>query len=210
MFRLFSSQSGSLAKRRPSEGGFSLVELLVSVSILVLITSASIARFSEFDSAVLLRNAAYKIAVVVREAQTFSLSVSGAGGGFDVPYGVTFTPYDVDQNLGTEYTLFRYTGSSNRPRYDVDAVSVETIPIGQTFRISDICVDISSSGEDCNVDRLDVSFERPEFDTIFYAEPGSIDPANIESARIHIAPEDGSNTWVVEIGLAGQVSVTQP
>jgi Tfp pilus assembly protein FimT len=63
---------------RISDRGFGLVELMVSISIMMLLTVVILNRQSSFNGAVLLRNQAYEVAFALRKAQL--LAVSGNTG----------------------------------------------------------------------------------------------------------------------------------
>ena len=80
--------------------GFTLVELLVSVSIIALIATVVLVRFTDFDSTTILRSLAFEVATAIREAQVISLGTQvGSGVSFNIPSGITFTP------RSKEYTL---------------------------------------------------------------------------------------------------------
>lgn len=182
--------------------GFSLIELLVSIAIITLVASAVMVRFSFFDSSVLLKSLAYEIAITLRESQVYAVSVLGTDSGtFRSPYGMSFTPESKT------YTLFRYDGSG-APQYDEDAVEVDTFNIGRTMSVSDLCVtEVGESTENCGISRLDIAFERPEFDAIFYTP--EVDAGDIQSAAIKVTGGSGEEVWRVDIGLLGQISVTR-
>lgn len=75
--------------------GFSLAEVLVSISIMGLISLVVIFNYSSFNDRVSLSSAQQEVAVAVREAQTYGLSVKEAdigSGGFNFAYGIHFDP----------------------------------------------------------------------------------------------------------------------
>ncbi len=188
--------------------GFSLVELLISIAIITLLSTVVVARFTTFDSTVLLKSLAYEIAASIREAQTYSLSVLGvaSGSGFKTPYGVSFIP-------GTkEYSIFKYAGSNSIPRNDVDATEVQKYTITRSMVVSDVCA-ITASDEYCSADGItgiDVSFRRPEFRSLYHGEnlPGGVSDGDIEAIKIKLTATRGiSEVWVAEVGLTGQIAV---
>ncbi len=186
--------------------GFSLIELLISTAIIVAVASIVIVRFSTFDSTTLLKGLAYEIAATIREAQVHSVSVLGSDPNFRYPYGVTFSP-DAQS-----YTAFFYRGTADVPVYDLSSVTtVGTYTIGRSMQVKDVCVKVGSGTSNCNVGRLDISFRRPEFKAIFNAVPdgGSIDNDAIESVQIKLQSINGGDTWMVSVGLLGNVSVSR-
>ena len=69
------------------EKGMTLIELIVSIAIFTIITSVVIFNNSEFNSNVLVTNLSYEVALAIRQAQTYGLSVKN---GADYPFGVYF------------------------------------------------------------------------------------------------------------------------
>jgi prepilin-type N-terminal cleavage/methylation domain-containing protein len=183
--------------------GFTLVELLVSISILLLIISVVIFRFASFDSVILLRTLAYDIGLSIRSAQSYSLSALGYEDNFRLPYGVSFSP---DSPNNDSYIFFRYLGSEAVPRYDGDYVDV--YQLGRSFIISDVCV-VVNSVEDCDISGLDVSFRRPEYTSIFYVPGYSGDLNDIDSGIIKVRSTRNEDiTAVVEVTYTGQIEVS--
>ena len=182
--------------------GFTLVELLVSMAVMLIILSGSLLRYNSFDSEILLKTLAYDVALSVRQAQSYSLNVLGTTGVFDSPYGVSFTPDSKD------YVLFLYGGEEDRPRYDGDASVLDSFRLSRQFEITNVCVTRSGT-EYCIASRVDVSFRRPEFTALFYVEGYSeVQNAQIEKMRITIESPNGGPSGVVEIGYTGYITVT--
>jgi type II secretory pathway pseudopilin PulG len=196
-----------------SSTGFTLIELLVSAGIIVMITSIVIVRFVNFDGTVILRSAAYDVATALREAQIYSVSVVNSDDTFRYPYGVTFSPG------GTSYTFFQFTNldASAFPQYDVnDAVDEEeplrVMNLSESIEIADLCVRVTGNTDPtCGLNRLDVSFRRPEFSALISAPPeGTSEGAvpGISAALIKLqSSRNPGNVWVVEIKLLGQITV---
>lgn len=200
----------SFSLNNNSQKGFTLVELLISVGIIAFISSIVLLKYSSFDSTVLLKNAAYEVALALREAQAKSVSGSHQGGDANFPFGVTFTPGVKD------YTIFRYASATDpSPYYDVSETSplasnISTTLMERSMLVTDVCIDTDSSVL-CNIDgitRLDVSFRRPEFKALFYAEGYIGSPSNIQSAKIKVGSSNGGNVFVVEVTRLGQITVT--
>ncbi len=93
------------------------------------------------------------------------------------------------------------------------AVAVGTYIIGRSMRIVDTCVTYtagSSSHVACSaegINRLDISFRRPEFKAWFNASGFSGSQSSIESAKIKLQSTKGGDIWEVSVGLLGNVSV---
>ncbi|MCL5782024.1 MAG: prepilin-type N-terminal cleavage/methylation domain-containing protein [Patescibacteria group bacterium] len=88
--------------------GFTLIELLVTIAIFVFMTALILARYNSFNSGTLLTNAAYDVALAVKEAQTYGIGVKQYSyKQFSTGYGLYFsTAYDATHtNTGT-FVLF--------------------------------------------------------------------------------------------------------
>ena len=122
-------------KKLKPKAGFSLIEMMVSISIILIITTVVLVRQSAFTSTVLLKNLAYGVALSVREVQTSAVSVRGRDGEFDVPYGIYFNIDDPKK-----YILFRDFNSQNYKYDDTGTIEeVDTININEKFKIKDLC-----------------------------------------------------------------------
>jgi len=98
--------------RSSSSRGFTLIELLVVSLIIVLITGTILFRQQGFNSSTLLRSLSYSIALSVRQAQVYGISVreNAAGSGtFASGYGVFFGNTLVDS--ANHYVLFADKGN---------------------------------------------------------------------------------------------------
>lgn len=197
--RFFSNNTHSTSQR-----GFTLVELLISIVIIGIITTLVIVRYREFDSTVLLKGAAYEVALTLREMQVQSVSASrGTGSNFEYPRGVTFTP---NTNTYTSYE-FPDIDINATPRYIGGTQSsnlIRTFTIDRSMYVKDVCVEVGGNWE-CSPSRLDIAFRRPEFKALYYAEGVG---GTITSALVKVSsPTNPDNVFLVEVSLLGQISV---
>lgn len=191
------------------KSGFTVVELMVTITIVVLVTGVVLVQYSSFNSSVLLTSQAYKTAFDLREAQSLAISSRGRGTNntFREEYGLYF-----NTGAKSQYILFQDVGDIDRPaRFNAgEQIGAPTI-IDPRFEISGICVSASAvsvcDGNTTDVSNLAVSFERPDFDAAFYA-PGLGVPASIQTALIYITSiSDDTASKIVRISTSGQISV---
>jgi|CXWL01.1.fsa_nt_gi prepilin-type N-terminal cleavage/methylation domain-containing protein len=199
-------QSG---KQKKAVRGFSLLELLVVITIFSVISLVILANHSRFNSSVLLGSLAYKIALSVREAQVYGLSVQGQLSNvqgqlsnFQVGYGVHFAG-------GTTYILFADLNANKK--YDgtpTDSI-VKSYTVSQGHTISEFCGIRSTGQHDCAVGNsityLDVVFFRPNPDAIMTSSAFQY-PSSYSSAEITVSSPAGSSRKV-SIASTGQISV---
>ncbi len=201
--------------------GFTLVEMLVVISIVGLISTIIIFQYSKFDSQLLLHDAAFEIALEIREAQVLAVSVqSGAGslGGpnaFEHAYGVHFdiaNPY--------QYILFRDDkdgGTGNKYRYDSQSGNSDTILNTFNFQrgmyIEKVCV-VNAGGASAGIctnagsGGADVSFVRPNPDALILKSSGG--PTQYSRIEIWIKNNrSAADRWKVKVYPTGQIQVMQ-
>jgi prepilin-type N-terminal cleavage/methylation domain-containing protein len=72
--------------------GFTILEMLMVLAIFGIITAVVMFNYGEFNSKTIMSNMAYEVALSVRQAQVYSLSVRGEANNnnFDNNYGVYF------------------------------------------------------------------------------------------------------------------------
>ena len=200
--------------------GFTLVELLISLAIIIVITSIVLVKYSAFDSTTILKGAAYEIALALRDSQVKSISVvrsdKNLDSSFNYPYGMTFTTALSDQK---KYVSFRYKDLATSPQYDVPdtqtpfAEDLGTGVLERSMYIKDTCVvtNENNNPEYCSgagITRLDISFRRPEFAAIFNAHGFNVVPqSRIISAKIKVGSTAGPGIFIVEVSKLGQITV---
>lgn len=181
--------------------GFTLVELMVTVGIMVLISTLVLVNNSAFGGTVNLRNLAYDVALTVRQAQVYGVSVKRFGSSFEAGYGVHF-----DMSDPGEFILFADAVSVNG-LYDVGEIVAPPSPytFAQGYQITDIKA--GAGGSECtgtSVGTLDIVFVRPEPDARIRANSGT---TLLEQGCVILTSPRGNRTAVL-VEATGQISVT--
>lgn len=188
--------------RGKSDKGFTLMELVVVAGIFVIVSAVVLANNNRFGGMMSLQNLAYDIALSVRQAQVYGISVRRVGASeFKAGYGMHFDIADK-----THYELFAdLTGNSL-----FDASAGENVPpspyiIGRDFRIADLCV-TSGGTETCSaggIQTIDILFRRPEPDAFIRSNSA---PSLKDRARIVVESPRGDRLSIV-IETTGGISV---
>lgn len=200
MYKLFANRYSLNADSR----GFSLIELLVVMGILVIVTSLTLTNNARFGGAVLLQNLAYDMALSVRQAQVYGISVYSFGASnYSVGYGMHF-----DMSNPATYVLFADAVARNG-LYDQGEL-VEATNIGRGYKIKSLCA-TRNNNEQC-FDTMDILFKRPEPDAHITARNGEgqscIENSNQcqEKGRITIESPRGDELNIV-VEATGQIAV---
>lgn len=204
---------------KSTQAGFTLVELLASMAIFAVLFGIIMAHHARFGGAVTLNNLAYEIALSVRQAQVYGLSVKEfepGTGEFHDGYGVHF-----DRTSDTTYVLFADRdpdgGGPLLPNntYDpnpgcgaIGSECIEQFTIGRGNRITDICAAPSFVPDHCfstaDIDFLDILFLRPDPDAVIISD--ATPPGGYSSATITVVSPEGITQDIVT-RVTGQISV---
>ena len=201
MFYRSSVLSKKTHNRIPLNAGFSMVELLVSIGIIVLVLSVVVTRQNAFNGAVLLRSQAYEIALAMREIQLGAISAASDGSGeFRSVQGIYF-----DEGDNQQYRLFRDANGNNFWN-DTEDIGISGL-FDPRFELREI--EPISIGND-----LSIVFQRPNFDAKFVTDnSGSV--AAVSSVTLTIGLRGGGNgicgedTRQIQVTSAGQISVLE-
>ena len=196
--------------------GFSLIELVIVIGIFTLISAVILANYPSFSHKISIQNLAHQIALEVRQAQVYGLSVKETSLGTAV-----FPGYGVYFNQADNQSFILYADSNNNKKYDnpgtncsLNVECLEKISIASGDNIKDICVYDASNNKKCaveatpagQIDSLNIVFIRPDPDANIIGASGGTD-STYQRAAISVEPpkKDFYKTVVVE--STGQISV---
>lgn len=187
--------------------GFTLIELIIAVSIFVFMTAYLLTKYGTFSQGILLTNLAYDVALTIRNAQSYGLNVRGIdigesqGTEYKYPYGVHFSSESSYNKL---FTLFADTSVSDGIYQNDTNISITNIKRGSY--ISKICFSSSScaSGSPFLKNRADITFKRP-FPNAIIKYTGDASTA-YPYVEITLTSTDGS-TKRVTVRSTGQITI---
>ncbi len=197
-----------------------MIELMVTVSIFVVVSSIVLANYPKFSSNITLDNLAHAVAISIRESQVFGLSVKefGAGAGVFPGYGVSF-----DQNYDKSFILFADSnGDKEYSRVGGDVCvgdCLEKFSITDSNRIYTLCGDLKKDGvvvntiedlntpnNNCGLSNLDIAFTRPDPDATLTGTSVIWGKRNYSDAEVVVVSPKGSFK-IVTVWSTGQISV---
>lgn len=199
-------------KDRNIRRGFTIMELLVTLSVFALLTTVVLVNFRQVDNSLLLQNVAQQVALVVRKAQISGISVQGinSGGSTVFPsYGVNF-----DTSLNTVFRLFADlpSGSGNGILNGVACPGaivlgdecVQRYVMWRGYTIKHLCGNQKTGGilATCSLSRLDISFKRPNPDAIIVGDSTT----TFSDGEIILQSRLGKTKTII-IWKTGQISI---
>ena len=179
----------SLSFSKIKKLGFTLVEMVVVVAIIVIMTGILLGNFPDFRDKVSLDLIAQEVAITIRQAQVFGSAtrVSSESGVNEFPsYGVYFDPSENDN-----FVLFADLNNDNKYITGSGCQTAGNECREQFFLPRGVeIVSISScDGTNCNPlsagSALNVIFKRPFTDALFFTGKGV--PLSFSSVKINIA-----------------------
>ena len=203
MFSIFSASCNTHKKASPTSG-FTLVELMISISIMVIVAGIVLTRQTAFNGSVLLRSQTYEVALQAREVQLNAVSASGNTGTFRSVQGLHF---DTNPVLNSQYKVFvdSPSGSNANGFWDSGEEFGQQGLLDPRFEIRSL----RAIGDNISGSEVSVVFVRPNFDARFFDSNGEL---NASSLEVDVARKGltGSSTDVVrtlEITSTGQITV---
>lgn len=198
-----------------ASGGFTLIELMVTLGIVVLATGLVMIRYASFNSSVLLSSQAYEVAFDLRETQSLAVSVRGNQSVFRQEYGMHF-----DMASPNQYLLMQDSNEGTNDQdlkrgapyieYDEGELIGNPIIIDPRFTITDLCATGTSGGRVCYSENnypsfVTIAFARPDFDAVMHGDG----VGQLSSAEIVFGPGNGESpiTRSVIINANGQITV---
>ncbi len=186
--------------------GFTLVELLVVISIFTIITTALVINQGRWNQRLALKTASIEIGLILRQAQINSLAVREdfAGSGtdkFNVAYGVYF-----DSNVETSYIYFADRDGDSL--YD-SGEELSVVPLKNRIVLDRLCGVVGNSQYCTNsgLSKVVILFRRPESKaTIRFLNAAGNDIASVNPpARIYIEYGTSRDQRVVTVQQNGQI-----
>jgi len=182
--------------------GFTLTELLVVVGIMTIMNLLIFANYPEFSQRLALKRTSEDVALIVRQAQAYSLGIKKPVSGDYSGFGVHF-----DKKNNTNLILFADTNTNTNKTYDEGELFQEyKINTGDSISGLEVCDSYNKCSEAENT--LDVFY--PRASPMATISIDGKEEEGISYAKITIMPPKKKNkTRIIEIWTSGQISVKE-
>jgi prepilin-type N-terminal cleavage/methylation domain-containing protein len=171
--------------------GFSLVELLVVISIIILLSIPLVLHQGAFDETIHLTNTTHEVVLVIQSAQQYSTSVVGGGSfGVHLQAGGNQNQIVFYRNLDADLSF----GGTNRTE------ETYTLP-GRAFVSSIIA---TGGGGSAGTDPVSIAFARPNPEPLFFR---GANQWSVGSESVRIQLESGGAHRTVVILPTGRIFV---
>lgn len=189
-----------------TQKGFTLVEMITVVAIFTIMSSIVIFNYNKFRSDTILTNMAYEVALSIREAQIYGVSVrKGGPGSYSDPYGI-YLPVGASG----QYFLFvesdddddmKFTGTSCTDLISPEAC-ITPYSLQRNVKISNIQKVSGTSCETSEKTGLSIVFNRPNPEPVITGKT----IGSVSQVEITIESQEGTKRYV-EIYGNGQIAV---
>ncbi len=193
-------------KKKGVLGGFTVLEMIIVMAIMITIVSLVLANYSGFNERLGVRQAAEEIASSGRQAQAYGLGVREfcKGGSCDFPgYGLHFLRFASAGVSATSYIFFADNKIKNL-QYDAPDEKINDVLIQRSAYISDICANQKQNpAGPCGLLTLDVVYLRPAPSVNLRSASFA---GEIKDAEIEISGFRGTKKTII-FWLSGQISI---
>jgi|SRR3989344_426025 len=181
-----------------NNSGFSIIELIISISIVSTIMAVVVSNQTKYTDGLALSTLADEISLTISQAQAYGAGVRETAPGslkFDAAYGLSFT-------TSSNKTYIYFADQDGDKIYDVGE-SLSQIEISRGNYISNICAVLPGNVSECGIGQVDISFTRPKTEPIFAFSASW--PTAIGAKIILMSPAGDDRS--VTVYSSGQITV---
>jgi len=190
--------------------GFTLIELMVTIGIFVFMTAVVMAKYNNFYSGTIFKNLAYDVALTIRQAQSYGISVkvdpdttTPSNSNFNAAYGVHFQK-DPPENS----KKFRLSSFVRGTFAEDETEKSYNVKNGASFAEFSVSSDGGSSFND-RMKFVNIIFQRPNPEAVICAKEneGEAFVCTYNLLRIKLLAGDGNTSRYIYVNNAGQIRI---
>lgn len=197
------------------------MEMMIVVALFTIITISALMVHSRFGENILMTNLAYDVALSLREAQSYGLSVRQSplsGGTFDIGYGVHFKSEAFFVFFADRNGNKKYDGTSIDGKCVVsdDSECLKVYRLEKGNSIAFFCGVLAPLGAlECRnflnneqtISFVDITFKRPEPDSFIRSDLNPSNEMRYRGAQIVVVSPRRSASRTIEVYQTGQISI---
>jgi prepilin-type N-terminal cleavage/methylation domain-containing protein len=212
--------------RRPmpfSSVGFTLVELVVTISIISLIYTVLLGSRNRYSDQLILKNEAYNLSLALRQAQLYSLGVVSSGNTqyFNTSYGVSFGICRRDRGH-----VYSFVDQNLNGVYDDATEPVVDYQFPSSVRINSVngtkadgayeagATNCGGGAPGTGIKYVDITFTRPSpvasikyFKTVAPNDPTPVPHISYAPVCIKLENQSAGLTAAVKVDTSGQITL---
>jgi prepilin-type N-terminal cleavage/methylation domain-containing protein len=181
--------------------GFTLIELMITVAIFVLMTSLLLAKYNNYYSGTIFKNQAYDIAITLRQAQSFGISVKVDSQSFGSAYGVSFPSAGV-----TNFSLYSYTRNGTLYAKNIPQKDYR---LKNGAYIEKLEVRANASDNATYANSVDVIFQRPNPEALICADVNGTKSCTTYKYFSIVLKAANDTIKTVKVNNSGQISIIE-
>ena len=186
--------------------GVTLVEIMVAISIFTIVTAVVLFNHTTFNANILVTNLAYEIALSIRQAQVYGLSVRqelGESESFNYAYGVYFSP-----SFNNKFYLYADKNNDKNFNPAEGCTDPEDECLEEFTLRNGVVIDEIKAGGVFADEYLNILFQRPNPEAVIILDGDVVSPPQSD-ATIVIKSERTNKEKTIRIDRTGQISVQQ-
>ena len=205
----------------PLAAGFTLIEMLVVLAIIIIISTIAFSSQGSFNKSIILTNAAFDVALTIRNAETYGISSRLNAGSVNTGYGVDFS-----HALPNTFTLFADTAPNPGTchPHPNGATAPDAVPgdcaygagekvviytLGNGISVRDFCAYKADGTKVCALGdaltSIDIVFSRPNPDAFISTNGLYVTPplAFVSACLTLVAPQGGAR--YISVAQSGSI-----
>lgn len=183
-------------------GGFTMLELLVTIAIYIMMVSIVLANYRTFNTNALFVNASEDVILALRQAQVYGVGTKANPVTCGVQASAFACPYGVYINMADPNGLTIFVDLDGDKKYTsgFDAIVQKT-----SWMPAIVISSIQCGAGACFGNKMNITFTRPTPDAFITDDGGA--PNRVDSGTITLKDINSNRTSTITITNAGQISI---
>ncbi len=188
---------------RNKKRGFTLLEMIVTLSVFMIMTTIMISSNRNTTKTVVLNTLANQVISVIRQSESYALTKPALSIGNYPPYGVYFST-----GSPSSFILFKDT---NKDHLYTEGESLQNLTFQPGFTIAKLCVNMKKNNKTpttcTSVTNIDVSFTRPYPEPTITTTTSTVGEIPFTDVEIILSSGAGNIQKTIVVWVTGQLAI---